>query len=176
MTLTEEAREELEWGKDHSTQWNGRSLIAHNSSITNENLCPLETRSGAVHHGHLHAKLGRDRSDRLAVFRHRLARCHQCGDHRASTYLVLLGMLVSPPLLIPQRTDLITVTHPDSLPEVVPQLAISGSATRTATFQRELCNFSWRHGDRSLPGCTTHSLESGSAGVVNRTVIPFHPL
>ena len=26
----------LEWWKDHFTQWNGRSLIAHNSSLTIE--------------------------------------------------------------------------------------------------------------------------------------------
>ena len=34
--LTREAREELEWWRDHFTQWNGRSLIAHNSSLTIE--------------------------------------------------------------------------------------------------------------------------------------------
>ena len=33
-SLTEEAREELEWWRDHFTQWNGRSLIVHNSSLT----------------------------------------------------------------------------------------------------------------------------------------------
>ena len=32
--LTKEAREELEWWRDHFTQWNGQSLIAHNSSLT----------------------------------------------------------------------------------------------------------------------------------------------
>ena len=32
--LTVEAREELEWWRDHFTQWNGQSLIAHNSSLT----------------------------------------------------------------------------------------------------------------------------------------------
>ena len=67
-------------------------------------------------------------------------------------YPVLLEMLVDFPLLIPQKEDLITATHQDSLPEVVPQLAmwaISGSATRTAKFQRELRNCSWHHGDRS---------------------------
>ena len=32
VTLTQEAREELEWWKDHFAQWNGRNLIAHNSS------------------------------------------------------------------------------------------------------------------------------------------------
>ena len=56
--------------------------------------------------------------------------------------------------LFPPRRDLITATHEDSLPEVVPQLtvwAISGSATRTAEFLRGLRNCSWRHGDRSPP-------------------------
>ena len=36
ITLTERAREELEWWRDHFTQWNGRSLIIHNSSLTIE--------------------------------------------------------------------------------------------------------------------------------------------
>ena len=34
--LKKEAREELEWWRDHFTRWNGRSLIAHNSSLTIE--------------------------------------------------------------------------------------------------------------------------------------------
>ena len=34
--LSVEAREELEWWRDHFTHWNGRSLIAHNSSLTIE--------------------------------------------------------------------------------------------------------------------------------------------
>ena len=94
-------------------------------------------------------------------------------------YPVLLEMLVEVPLLIPLRRDLITAKHEDSLPEVVPQLAvwaISGSATRTAEFLRGLRNCSWHHGDRSPPGHMTHSLESGSAGVVDGTVILFHVL
>ena len=81
-------------------------------------------------------------------------------------YPVLLEMLVGIPLLIPPGRDLITAIHEDSLPEVVPQLAvwiISGSTTRTARFQRELRNCSWRHGDRSHPRRMTHSLASGSA-------------
>ena len=32
--LTVKAREELEWWRDNFTQWNGRSLIAHNASLT----------------------------------------------------------------------------------------------------------------------------------------------
>ena len=34
--LSVEPREELEWWRDHFTHWNGRSLIAHNSSLTIE--------------------------------------------------------------------------------------------------------------------------------------------
>ena len=71
-------------------------------------------------------------------------------------YPVLLQMLV--PLLISPRRDLITATHEDSLPEVVPQLvvwAISGSGTSPARFLRELRNCSWHLGDRSPPRRTT---------------------
>ena len=35
-SLTKEAREELQWWRDHFTQWNGRSLIAHDSFLTIE--------------------------------------------------------------------------------------------------------------------------------------------
>ena len=49
--LRKEAREELEWWSNHFTQWNGRSLIAHNSSLTIETdaskngggLCAMES-------------------------------------------------------------------------------------------------------------------------------------
>ena len=37
VTLTQEAREELEWWRDHFAQWNGQNLIAHNSSLTIKN-------------------------------------------------------------------------------------------------------------------------------------------
>ena len=36
VILTGEAREELEWWKDHFSQWNGRSLISHSSTLTIE--------------------------------------------------------------------------------------------------------------------------------------------
>ena len=36
VTLTDKAKKELEWWQNHFTQWNGRSLIAHNSSLTIE--------------------------------------------------------------------------------------------------------------------------------------------
>jgi hypothetical protein len=48
--LTEEAREELEWCRDHFTQWNGRSLIAHNSSLTIDTDAS-KTGWGAVYNG-----------------------------------------------------------------------------------------------------------------------------
>ena len=36
VTLTGEAREELEWWRDHFSQWNGKSLISHSSTLTIE--------------------------------------------------------------------------------------------------------------------------------------------
>ena len=36
VTVTENARKELEWWLDYFTQWNGRSLISHSSSLTIE--------------------------------------------------------------------------------------------------------------------------------------------
>ena len=36
VVLTEEAREELEWWKDHFSQWNGKRLISHSSTLTIE--------------------------------------------------------------------------------------------------------------------------------------------
>ena len=77
-------------------------------------------------------------------------------------------MLVQIPLL---RRDLVIATHPESLPEVIPPLAvwvISGSATRTARFWRELQNSSRHHGDTNPP---RHTMGSGQAGAVNGTVI-----
>ena len=303
VTLTQEAPEELEWWKVHFTQWNGRSLIAHNSSLTIETdaskkgwgaVCdgvrtggPWSPKESRLHincqellaaflavkcfakgktHVTIHLKMDsmsaltyiandesrvmKDRCDwklcprifhlidkrlgplELDLFASRLTHqlpryvswrpdpaaiatdaftlnwaelrtyadppwnligrvLAQTRRQQAELVLVapvwkaqgwypeLLEMLVRPPLLIPQRRDLVTATHPDSLPEVVPQLAvwaISGSATETARFRRELRSCSWRHGNRSHPGRMTHSLESGSAGVVNGTVIPFHAL
>lgn len=63
-------------------------------------------------------------------------------------YSLLLEMLVDIPLLIPPRVDLITVTHPKSLPKVIPPLAmrvISGNTTRTDKIQREFQSSSWRN-------------------------------
>jgi len=94
-------------------------------------------------------------------------------------YPVLLDMLVEIPLLIPQREDLIQPTHPVTLPEVMPQLAmwvISGKYTKTARFQKRLQSFSWHHGGRSPPRHMTHSSGSGLAGVVKGVQIPFHIL
>ena len=44
IALTEEARQELEWWKDHFTEWNGRSLIMHSSSLR----CLNKGRMGSV--------------------------------------------------------------------------------------------------------------------------------
>ena len=94
-------------------------------------------------------------------------------------YPVLLEMLVHIPLLISPRRDLIQATHPENLPEVTPTLAvwtISGRSTKTARFLKELQNSSWHHGGKNPPKHMTHFLESGSAGVMKGTVIPFHAL
>ena len=94
-------------------------------------------------------------------------------------YPVLLNMLTHTPLLIPQRGDLIQATHPESLPEITPTLAvwgISGNVTKNARFLRELRNSSWHRGGKNPPRHMTHSLGNGSAGVVDATVIPFHVL
>ena len=94
-------------------------------------------------------------------------------------YQVLQEMLVHIPLLIPPKRDLIEATHPESLPDVTPPLAmwvISGCDTKTARFRKGLRNSSWHRGDKNPPRHMTHSLESGQAGAVNGTVIPFHAL
>ena len=94
-------------------------------------------------------------------------------------YPVLLEMLVEMPLLIPQRGDLIQPTHPETPPEVTPQLAvwaISGRGTKTAKFQRRLQSSSWHHGGRNPPRHMTHSLGSGLASVVKGMQILFHAL
>lgn len=94
-------------------------------------------------------------------------------------YPVLLNMLTHTPLLIPQRGDLIQATHPESLPEVTPTLAmwgVSGNVAKNAGFLRELRNSSWHHGGKNPSRHMTRSLGNGSTGVVDGTVIPFHVL
>ena len=54
-------------------------------------------------------------------------------------YPKLLEMMVDFPILLPPREDLILPTHPECVPEVMPQLAawhISGSSTKTKKFRR----------------------------------------
>ena len=69
--------------------------------------------------------------------------------------------------------------HPDSLPDIIPQLTvwvITGSATRTDRFRTKLQRSSWHHGGIHPPKPLIHTLESGQAGAVNGTVIPYHAL
>ena len=47
-TLTEEAREELQWWIDHFMQWNRRSLICHDSSISIETDASTKGGGGSV--------------------------------------------------------------------------------------------------------------------------------
>ena len=63
-----------------------------------------------------------------------------------------LEMLVEIPLLIPPRKDLILPTHPGTMPEVIPQVAmwvISGRDTMTVRFWRRLQGSSWHDRGRS---------------------------
>jgi hypothetical protein len=63
------------------------------------------------------------------------------GKHMQKWYPTVLEMCRYFPLLIPQGRNLIQPTHPQSMPEVVPQLAvwsISGDDTKTSNFWRKL--------------------------------------
>lgn len=94
-------------------------------------------------------------------------------------YPALLEMIVDFPIRLPQGKDLIIPTHPECVPEIIPQLAawhISGDATKTKKFLKRAQNCSWLPGGRNHHGHTTHSLESGLAGAVNGTPIPFQDL
>jgi hypothetical protein len=91
-------------------------------------------------------------------------------------YPALLEIL---PLLLPQEEDLIIPTHPESLPEVLPQLAawhISGNATRIRQFQKRARSRSLPPGVRNHHDLMTHSSRSGCSGIVNVTPILFQVL
>ena len=91
-------------------------------------------------------------------------------------YPALLEMMVDFPILLPQRRDLIILTHQECVPEIIPQLAawlISGDATRTKRFQRRARSCTLPPGDRNHHGHMTHSSESGWTGAVNGILIPF---
>ena len=92
---------------------------------------------------------------------------------------MLLESLVDFPILLPQRADLIILTHPESVPEMMSRLAawhISGGATRIRIFRKRAQSCSSRGGDRSLPSRMTPSSESGSSVVVDGVQIPFRVL
>ena len=94
-------------------------------------------------------------------------------------YPILLEMIVDFPVLIPHQENLILPTHSECLPEVIPQLAawlISGNSIMMKKFQRKAQSCSLPHGDKKLANLTTHSFESGCAGVLNGILIQFQDL
>ena len=94
-------------------------------------------------------------------------------------YPTLLDMLTDIPRLIPWRENLIQPSHPEAMPDVIPQLAvwtISGEDIESVNFRKKLQSFSSHHGERSHPRAMTHSSESGSAGVTKGIQIPFQDL
>ena len=77
-------------------------------------------------------------------------------------YPILLEMLVDFPILLPHTEDLVIPTHPEGVPEVLPQLAawlISGNTSKTKKFEifeegTELLLASWRQ--KSFKSLMTH--------------------
>jgi hypothetical protein len=91
-------------------------------------------------------------------------------------YPALLEMSVDLPRLLPMVDSLIQPTHPQSRPDLLPQLAvwsISGKSTNTNSFRRKLRNSCSHHGGRNPPKHTSHNSRSGLAGVVQGASIPF---
>ena len=89
-------------------------------------------------------------------------------------YPVLLEMLVDFPRRIPQHVQ---VTNNQLV--TIPQLAvwpISGKSTEVRSFRRRLAPSCSAHGGPKLTSLTTHSLESGIAGVIGGIQIPFQVL
>ena len=94
-------------------------------------------------------------------------------------YPTVLEMCRDFPLLIPQGRNLIQPTLPQSMPEVVPQLAvwsISGDDTKTSNFRRKLQSSCSRHGGRNPPKHMTLNSRNGLAGAIKGVQIPFHAL
>ena len=94
-------------------------------------------------------------------------------------YPKLLEMVMDFPILLPPREDLILLTHPECVPEVMPRLAawlISGNGTKTNKFQKRARSCSSLPGGRNPPNHTTHAFTSGLAGAVNGVQIPFQVL
>lgn len=94
-------------------------------------------------------------------------------------YPSLLEVAIDFPVFLPIKRNLIFPTHPECVPDVMPQLAnwlISGNSTKIRQFQKRSQSFSWHHGDKGFQGLTTHSFESGLAGAVNGTMIQFQDL
>ena len=95
------------------------------------------------------------------------------------SYPALLEMCKDFPLILPERANLIQPTHPLSMPEVFPRLAvwsISGVSTASKSFRRKLQNSCLRHGGRNPQKPMSHNSRNGLAGVVQGVSIPFHAL
>jgi hypothetical protein len=92
---------------------------------------------------------------------------------------ILLKSLVDFPILLPQRRDLIIPTHPESVPEMMSQLAawrISGNDTKTRKFHKRAQSCSLPLGGRGPPTHMTSSSGNGLSGIVNRVQILFQVL
>ena len=91
-------------------------------------------------------------------------------------YPLLLQLLVTEPLIIPQSRDTIQSVCQNSLPDITPQLAvwaISGVGAIATTFRSQLQTSSYPPGETNQLGPMTHPLEGGLAGVMSGTKIPF---
>ena len=92
-------------------------------------------------------------------------------------YPLLLEMLMDYPQRVdPVQTRVVVV---QMQPTMVPQLAvwhISGKGTEVKSFRRKLQHYSSNQQESRLIDLTTHSSESGIAGVIERVQIPFADL
>ena len=94
-------------------------------------------------------------------------------------YPKLLDMLIDFPRKIPMEGDVISAMAHNNTLAVNPQLAvwnISGIGSKINRFRKRAQSCSSHHGDRSLRSLTTHSFESGYAGVTKGILIPFRDL
>ena len=94
-------------------------------------------------------------------------------------YPKLLDMLIDFPRKILMEGDVISAMAHNNTLAVNPQLAvwnISGIGSKINRFRKRTQSCSSHHGDRSLRSLTTHSFESGYAGVTKGILIPFRDL
>ena len=74
---------------------------------------------------------------------------------------------------IQAQLDLVWEVRDGCLPELLPQLAISGNTTLTRDFLERLRTSSSPHGDGNQHSRMTHRVRNGSAGVLKGILIPF---